>query len=176
MKTSFLILIVSLLIFYSCNKVPSDKGAFPPPVVDIHYIDKAGNELFINDTNGYIKKNVRTYTLINKQKSLDSDFDIHDPTKVVYNPYQWGNAYSQDEGDSVYVAAFVLAVTKIDYKKEHYFTTLIDLKEGVEDTMLVFVNSRKAIDSLWYNRQLLYVNPYWPEVYDMRKIITIQKD
>jgi hypothetical protein len=175
MKPSFLILFVNL-IFYSCDKAPNNGESFPPPVVDIHYIDKAGNDLFITDTNGYIKDNVRTYTLINKEKSLDSDFDIHDPAKVVYNPYQWGNAYDQDAGDSVYVAAFVLPVKKIDYKKEHYFTTVIDLKEGIEDTMQTYITNGNTIDSLWYNRKLFYANPYYPERYIMRKIITVQKE
>lgn len=176
MKTSFLILFFNLIIICNCNKSPNVSESFPPPVVDIHYIDKAGNDLFINDSNNYVRENVRTYTLINKEKSLDSDFDIHDPTKVVYNPYQWGNAYDQDEGDSVYVAAFVLPITKIDYKMEHYFTTLIDLKQGIEDTMKTYITNVNTIDSLWYNNKLLYANSYFPERYQMRKIITIQKE
>lgn len=173
-----LLLLFSFLSFVSmsCNKSPVNKGAFFNPTIDIHYIDKNGNDLFKNDNNGYIKENVRTYTLVNREKSLDSGFDVANPNKVVYTPYKWGNVYNQDEDDTVYVAVFVLPVTKIDYKNEHYFTTLIDLKEGVEDTMQVYVNSRKGIDSLWYNRQLLYVNPYFPEVYLMQKIITIKKE
>ncbi|MGN6532031.1 MAG: hypothetical protein ACTHK0_09785 [Ginsengibacter sp.] len=147
-----------------------------PPVVDIHYINKAGNDLFINVSNGYVKENVRTYTFINNEKYLDSAFDIYDPAKVVYNPYQWGNAYNLEENDSVYVAAFVLPVRKINYQKEHYFTTIIHLKEGVEDTMRTYITNVQTVDSLWYNGKLLYSNPYHPEYYLMQKIITIQKN
>ncbi len=175
MKTSVLIPLFSFILL-SCNKEPVDKGAFPNPHVNIHYTDKAGNNLFTNGANGYIIDKVRTYSLINGVKSLDSAFDLYDPMKVVYNPYGWGKVYDSDTKDSVFIASVGLEVTKINYKSEHYFTTLIDLKDGVEDTMRVFVNSRKAIDSLWYNRQLLYVNPYWPEVYDMRQIIKVQKN
>ncbi|MEO8853891.1 MAG: hypothetical protein ABI359_08935 [Ginsengibacter sp.] len=174
MKTSFLIPFF-ILTCYSCTKKP-DKAAFPNPGVSIHYVDQKENDLFGSGINGYVKENVRAYSMINEEKSIDSGIDLQKGNKIVYSPYKWGNAYNEDTGDSVFVATFILPVTKIDYKTEHYFTTLIDLKEGVEDTMRVFVNSRKAIDSLWYNRQLLYVNPYWPEVYDMRKIITIQKE
>lgn len=170
MKTLLLISFFTLM-FFSCNKIPPGT---PNPFVGIHYTDKTGNDLFPNGANGYLKENVRTYTLINGKKSLDSATDVYG--KVVYNPFQWGNVYDEDTKDSIFIAAIGLLVTKIDYKNRHYFTTLIDLKEGVEDTMQVFVNSRKSIDSLWYNGELLYYNPYWPEVYPMQKIITIQKE
>lgn len=172
MKTLFLTPLLPLLII-SCHKAPVE-NTFPNPTVAVHYIDKTGNNLFTNGANGFVKENVRIYTLINGEKSIDSTIDVYG--KVVYNPYGWGNAYDSETDDSVFIAAVNLPVTKIDYKNDHYFTTIIDLKEGVEDTMRTYIKGAKTIDSLWYNGKLLYTNPYPSQIYLMQKIITIQKE
>ena len=166
------ILIIIIIVSVSCNKDHVKKGDFPNPGVNIQYLDNNGNNLFSDGRNGYIIDNVRTYTLINGEKSIDSDQN----NKLDYNPYVWRTIYDDETKDSVFVASFVLSVYKIDYVNEHYFTTLIDLKEGVQDTMRTFINGSKSIDSLWYNGKLLYTNPYFPQYYDMRKIITVEKE
>lgn len=175
MKTLIEILFLSM-VCVSCNKDQTEKNDFPNPVVAVHYEDSGGNDLFSDGRNGYTKDNVRTYTLINGKKSIDSDVDVFQNNKTAYNPYKWGTIYNEETKDSVFVAVFGLPANKIDYQIQHYFTTLIILKEGVQDTMRTYINGTKSIDSLWYNNLLLYVNPYPHESYPMNKIITIEKD
>lgn len=95
---------------------------------------------------------------------------------MIYNSYKWVNIYNQDGDDTVYVRVFIFPITKFDYKKKHYFTTLINWKEGIEDTMRTYITNIQTIDSLRYNGNLLYANSYFAEPSIMRKIITIEKE
>ncbi|MGN6530673.1 MAG: hypothetical protein ACTHK0_02820 [Ginsengibacter sp.] len=115
-------LLAFYILIFSCSK-PANKNALANPYVDIHYIDTDGNTLFTNNDKGYIKNKVRTYTLINGEKSLDTF--ISTTGQIVYNPIWFVNRYDAEKGDSVLVGVFGLPLEKVDYKSDHYFTTLL---------------------------------------------------
>jgi hypothetical protein len=173
-KFSIILLLFVIIASNSCKRA-APCCYIPDQIrVNVHYLDTSGNTLFMNDLLGYKKSNVRTYALVDNLKVLDANVDIVTST-ATYNPYRWEYVYDEDRGDSVYAAIFSLPFTKNDYKRVHYFTLLIDLKEGVEDTMQTYITSEGIVDSLWYNARLRYSNTHSPESSLTDKIINVTK-
>ena len=109
--------------------------------VSIHYVDGNGNDLFTNGQNGYFKDSVQVYDLKNEIPTF------------IPNGYYW----------SFWLQSSILTTgyTNNDIVNR-YYTCLIHLKQGVDDTLKVHLTGNQQIgsfpDSIWYNGKLSKMN------------------
>jgi hypothetical protein len=109
------------------------------PQILVHYVDQAGNNLFTNGQNGYVKDSFLIASIggavVPNSKSAFVD---------------WTSSTIQ-LGPSIYVNI-----------TNQYATLIIYLKNGVSDTLKMHLTSKSIscsqLDSIWYNGQLKKAN------------------
>ena len=133
MKVILFFAFIQLFIIQACKKPGCDCFAN----VQIHYVDNAGRDLFINGQNGYYKDSVNIYDFQNGIKTA--------------LPISNQASYFADWASSTIVIDGSINNNVIN----RYTTNIIHLKIGVDDTLKIHLTGEKQFgshyDSLWYN-------------------------
>lgn len=132
MKSNLINVIGIALLLFSCGK-----GGDFYSAVQIHYVDKLGNELFTNGLNGYFKDSLNVYDYNNGVKQA--------------LPISSQSAYFSGWTNN----AIVISGSINGNVKNQYTLNVIHLKLGVDDTLKIHLtkNSQSGAlyDSIWYN-------------------------
>lgn len=125
-----------MTMFFSCRKGPGD---FFSPIV-IRYVDKNGNPLFTNGQNGYYKDSVKVYDLKNGIAAFI-------PNGYIWVDWAPSTLRTGDANNDIV---------------NRYYTCLIHLKTGIDDTLKVHLTGDQQMgsynDSIWYNGKLSKMN------------------
>ena len=128
------LLLIFIYFFLSfCNSCK--KGTTPIPEVQIHYMDKVGNDLFTNGQNGYYKDSVAILNLGGDKIPNYVDFVEWAPSTLLLQPSIYTNIIN------------------------NYCSLVIYLRNGVNDTLKMHLTSIRladgaTLDSIWYNGRL----------------------
>jgi hypothetical protein len=128
--------IIIFLVIASCHK---PHPTLPPGRVTIFYKNNLGNSLF--NTNNYLRANV--------SRSI-----LYKSSLYPFQNFAWENYWIPDSS----LAIADLANNGLD--SNDYVTYLINLKQGVQDTLVGHIKSGYPyFDSIWYNGKMKPILP-----------------